>query len=45
MDCEDCDGTGKCPDCVPLGEPNDNQCETCGGTGECSTCGGTGEQK
>ncbi len=44
MDCEDCDGSGHCPDCT-LGEPADEECETCDGTNECPTCGGTGEEK
>jgi hypothetical protein len=44
MDCEECEGSGYCPDCK-LGEPIDEDCDTCDGTNECPHCGGTGEQK
>lgn len=39
-ECENCDGSGECPDCE-LGV--DDDCITCGGTNECEACDGTGE--
>ena len=39
--CEECEGSGACPDCDQENDPED--CITCEGNGECSDCGGTGE--
>jgi hypothetical protein len=38
-DCEDCGGTGLCPDC---GGVASDECTTCGGEEECVTCNGSG---
>ncbi len=40
-DCENCDGTGNCPDC---NEVFNDDCVECGGGGVCNDCGGTGEK-
>ena len=39
MDCEECNGTGTCPECeAEIIE----DCENCDGTNECPNCGGSG---
>jgi hypothetical protein len=39
-DCERCDGSGDCPDCIGI---DSEGCETCDGDGDCPECEGTGE--
>jgi len=40
--CDDCNGSGKCPECGGTGQHLAGPCVMCHGTGECQTCGGTG---
>ncbi|MHC4278365.1 MAG: hypothetical protein ACYSTI_13765 [Planctomycetota bacterium] len=37
--CDDCQGSGECPECHGLTD----DCDHCEGTGACPWCGGTGE--
>lgn len=43
-DCDHCNHSGLCADCLGSGHYQDNEatCKTCKGSGECRMCGGMG---
>jgi hypothetical protein len=51
QDCEECDGSGECPDCEWMRRDNPEvfateiaECGGCGGTGCCNHCEGSGAE-